>query len=1383
MMKKLLLTFVGVFMSMILIKAAPTSSLTFNGTDQYVLIPNSADFQMAADESLSFSMWLKPSAWTNAARFLGYRAGDDKDAAYEAYILTNGYACTATGVPTETGTKGLRPIDTVISSGNASGTWTHIVIVFDRNAGTGSAYVNGSAVTGKSLTAEMVFNSTRDLILGAGYYNDEVTRYYAGSIANVRFYRGALTQAQATADMNANSYEALSSELKDMCVAAYDLTDDFTSLSVTDMSGNNNNATLQGYTAPAAEGMIASVTVTQNSDFTGRQNEFDPILSAAVTVSTGTATLQSVKINLDGSTAISDYAKVKIYSTSTSTFDDRTASGATLLGEFTPAAGDMVCNLTTQGTLSKGTTYLWVVAEVADNAVEGNKLDAALLSLTTGAETFNVAGGNPDGSREILLARKKMYAPGDNGSVGYRIPAMVILPNGNIVTAIDRRWNSEGDLANRIDIIARISEDGGYTWSEEYPIAIASDASNGRGDCALVVAPNGDIVAAFVGGNGLWASSASDPIVSFISRSSDGGKTWTPVQEGGQGDITSQIWGSSCGGDNTRLNGTAAFFGSGRGLCLTRQTGENASKNGRIMFVTAVNRGGTLYNYVVYSDDNGVTWKVSNQAYSGGDEAKVAELNDGTILMSVRRSGARGYVKSTDGGETWGTQSTWSDLNVNACNGDILEYTAKVDGYDQNRTLQSLPINDGAKGREKVSVYLSYDEGTTWERKKQMFPGLSAYSTMIMLPDGTIGMYAEDQQNNVTTSYFMRFSLSWLTDGQDVYTAPGGQERVEAPVFSPEDGTVFVSQESAVITITTATDGASIYYTTDGTEPSADNGTLYPEVGITITEDCTIKAIAVADGMTDSRIISATYEFREPAYCTIDANANSARKLSSITLTGGTESFSITNIEPNNSRPVYHDYTDRIFKASPGAEIQPTISWIGEWMHGYMYIDYDGDKAFSYEINDDGTPADGSEIVSYTYFREPDDNQPGFNSKGETTTADSKLNNVPSFVLPADLPGGTYRVRFKIDWDNLDPCGDEDIVSNGGCMVDFTLQVELPDYVVTVATNDENMGIAYIGEEGTTTATSPHEGTGTLVLTAVASEGYQFDGWYLGEELVSEEAVYSTTAITEDRDYVAAFSRIIMNYTVTVNNTTPDGGSITLSYTEGGAAVQSGDQVEEGTSLTVTVTPNAQMELSSLVINGEECADDYTAEGYVFTVEDDMEITVAFAAQVFTLEFSSTGGGHIEIWTAMDDTGWYPGGTQYESGDEVIGSMIYIFSYPEGREELESLTINGEPQDISELEFWGSIGYKVEEDVNIVAVFSGETPSGVEEAAADAVKVYSAAGAIVIESGEAVSADIYTAGGVLVKSVTAIAGTDRIEVPDGIYMVKVGTKVQKVAVM
>ena len=202
MRKKLCLLSVGVFTALSFLQAAPTQSLNFNGTDQYVRIPNSVDFQMAEDESLSFSMWVKPSAWTNAARFLGYRSGDDKETAYEAYILSSGYACTATGVANETGTGGSRPIDDVISNGNANNTWTHIVIVFDRVAGTGSAYVNGAAVSGKSLTSSMVFNSTRDLLLGAGWYDGQVTRFFSGNLGNVRFYKGALTQDQVSADKN-----------------------------------------------------------------------------------------------------------------------------------------------------------------------------------------------------------------------------------------------------------------------------------------------------------------------------------------------------------------------------------------------------------------------------------------------------------------------------------------------------------------------------------------------------------------------------------------------------------------------------------------------------------------------------------------------------------------------------------------------------------------------------------------------------------------------------------------------------------------------------------------------------------------------------------------------------------------------------------------------------------------------------------------------------------------------------------------------------------------------------------------------------------------------------------------------------------------------------
>ncbi len=804
-------------------------------------------------------------------------------------------------------------------------------------------------------------------------------------------------------------------------------------------------------------GEIIGVTVTQNTDFTGRKSDNDIFLKASVTVSSETVTLQGVKLSLDGTTDINDYEKVKIYQTSTNSFDERTASGATMLGELAPSSGDMTFTFGTPATLPVGRSYIWVIADVADDATEGNQLDAALLSLITEAGEYTVSGGNPSGSREILLARKLIYAENDDYSNAYyRIPSMVYLPNGNIVTAIDRRWNTASDLKNQIDILACISEDGGYTWSgrEEHPIVIAEDYNHGRGDCAMVVDNNGDIVAVFVGNNGLWASTEADPISSYVCRSTDGGKTWsTPV------DITSQIWGSTCG-DPERANGIGAFFGSGRGLRLSRQTGDNASKNGRIMFVTAiniVNEG--LCNYVVYSDDNGQTWNVSERAYTAGDEAKVAELNDGTLLMSIRQNGARGYNYSTDGGETWGTSGRWGELYVNACNGDILEYTTKAEGYEQNRTLQSLPINDGTKERAKVSVYLSYDEGQTWTRKKQMFPGKAAYSTLIKFDDGTIGMFAEDQRDG-TNNYFMRFSLEWLTDGDDVYYAPGEiAEKVEDPVFSPEDGTEFVSQESAVITITCATPEAEIYYTLDNTDPSEENGILYTEAGITITEDCTIKAIAVATDMTDSRIATASYAFVDPSYCAHDVTTSyNGRGLNAISISGGTEAFTLdVNQGTSGTRPVYYDKTSSVLEAEAGATFQPTINWTGTWMHGYMYIDYGNDYAFSYDINSDGTPAEGSDLVSYTFYS-PTDTSSGTNSNGETVTNGTAFENgIPSFTLPSDLAGGTYRVRFKVDWNSLDPCGNQSpanlIQNNGGCIVDFTLEIPVTD-IEELATDD-----------------------------------------------------------------------------------------------------------------------------------------------------------------------------------------------------------------------------------------------------------------------------------------------------------------------------------------
>jgi len=177
-----------------------------------------------------------------------------------------------------------------------------------------------------------------------------------------------------------------------------------------------------------------------------------------------------------------------------------------------------------------------------------------------------------------------------------------------------------------------------------------------------------------------------------------------------------------------------------------------------------------LNNYAVYSDDDGETWQVSARASVGGDEAKVTELADGRILMSIRHAGQRWYNISEDGGETWmPSTSSWSDLIAPACNGDMIRYTSVNQGYTQNRLLHSLP--QGSE-RSNVTVYVSYDEGETWPVSRCIVPYASAYSSLCILPDGTIGLYVEEKQSDATgySTVFYNFSLEWLTDGQDTYS-------------------------------------------------------------------------------------------------------------------------------------------------------------------------------------------------------------------------------------------------------------------------------------------------------------------------------------------------------------------------------------------------------------------------------------------------------------------------------------------------------------------------------------------------------------------------------------------------------------------------------------
>ena len=136
----------------------------------------------------------------------------------------------------------------------------------------------------------------------------------------------------------------------------------------------------------------------------------------------------------------------------------------------------------------------------------------------------------------------------------------------------------------------------------------------------------------------------------------------------------------------------------------------------------------------------------------------------------------------------------------------------------------------------------------------------------------------------------------------------GETETVATPAFSPDAGTYTEAQS---VTISCETTGATIYYTTDGSDPSA-SSTKYSSA-IAVGETTTIKAIAVKDGMTDSSVASATYTINIPpqtvATPAFSPDAGTYTEAQSVTIscetTGATIYYTTDGSNPSASSTAY----------------------------------------------------------------------------------------------------------------------------------------------------------------------------------------------------------------------------------------------------------------------------------------------------------------------------------------------------------------------------------------------------------------------------------------------------------------------------------------------
>ena len=202
-------------------------------------------------------------------------------------------------------------------------------------------------------------------------------------------------------------------------------------------------------------------------------------------------------------------------------------------------------------------------------------------------------------------------------------------------------------------------------------------------------------------------------------------------------------------------------------------------------------------NFVLYSDNFGQSWKVlggvdNPPIEKGADEAKVEELPDGSILISSRTdSNGRNFnifrftnARRAEG--SWGKMAHSGQENGgvhserNACNGVLMSVPVRrtSDGKRMHLLLQSLPLGPG---RRNVGIYYkALDNDDIWSSPEKLAADWdgpfrvtelgSAYSTMVLQPDSSIGFLYEESTHFKSwiayTIVYKKLSVEEITGGR-----------------------------------------------------------------------------------------------------------------------------------------------------------------------------------------------------------------------------------------------------------------------------------------------------------------------------------------------------------------------------------------------------------------------------------------------------------------------------------------------------------------------------------------------------------------------------------------------------------------------------------------
>jgi sialidase-1 len=377
----------------------------------------------------------------------------------------------------------------------------------------------------------------------------------------------------------------------------------------------------------------------------------------------------------------------------------------------------------------------------------------------------------PD-SKFVFRPAQLLRAAGQDKVDTYRIPGLVTTSYGTLIAVYDKRYNNSKDLQEDIDIGMSRSTDGGKSWQ---PMKVIMDMGeyggrsqqlNGTGDpCVLYDSKTHTLWVAALWMSGLtpdkmlwWASKPGmkpeETGQFMLVKSTDDGLTWSqPIN------ITDQIkdpkW-------------QLLLQGPGRGITMSDGTlvfpaqfkadlGKKALDGGQF----------TSHSTIVYSKDQGKSWRIASGAKPNTTEAQVVELSDGSLMLNMRDdanrsdkgpTNGRAVAVTSDMGKTWTRHpSSNSALPEPNCMASIISTNLKINGKMQKVLFFSNP--DSKTERSHMTIKASLDGGLTWPKDYQVELNAQAgygYSCLSMVDEHTIGIVYE----GVKELYFQKVRVS-----------------------------------------------------------------------------------------------------------------------------------------------------------------------------------------------------------------------------------------------------------------------------------------------------------------------------------------------------------------------------------------------------------------------------------------------------------------------------------------------------------------------------------------------------------------------------------------------------------------------------------------------